>query len=60
MISLDEDYIGTSNSEMVVHGLKICGGVLARLASNRLPGAHFTNTTPCALILVGCTYMVNH
>jgi hypothetical protein len=59
MISLDEDYIGTSNSEIVVHGLKVCGGVLARLASNRLLGAHFTNTTPSASILVGCTYMMN-
>ncbi len=60
MISLDEDYIGASNSEIVVHGLKVCGGVLARLASNRLLGAHFTNTTPSASILVGCTYMMNH
>jgi hypothetical protein len=60
MISLDEDYIGASNSEIVVHGLKVCGGVLARLASNRLLGAHFTNATPSASILVGCTYMMNH
>jgi hypothetical protein len=60
VISLDEDYIGTSNSEIVVHGLKVCGGVLARLASNRLLGAHFTNATPSASILVGCTYMMNH
>ncbi|WP_043364392.1 hypothetical protein [Belnapia sp. F-4-1] len=59
MISLDEDFIGTSNSTIVVHGLKVCGGVLARLASNRLLGAHFTSITTAAEILVGCTYTMN-
>jgi hypothetical protein len=60
MISLDEDYIGTSNSDIVIRALKVCGGVLARLAGGRMLGAHFTNTTPSSSILVGCTYMMNN
>lgn len=58
MISLEADYIGTSSSAIIVHGLKMCGGVLALLADNRLLGAHFTNITSPAEILVGCTYLI--
>lgn len=57
MISLDEDYIGWDQSSIVVHGLKVCGGLLCTLANNQLIGAHFTSITSDAEILVGCTWL---
>lgn len=60
VISLEQDYIGASNGLIIVHGLKVCDGVLARLASSRLPGAHFTHVTTAAEILTGCTYLMTN
>jgi hypothetical protein len=60
MISLDEDYIGHADDAIIVHGLKVCGGIVARLSNNHLLGAHFTNTTHSAIILTGCTYLMEH
>ncbi len=59
MISLDEDYLGTAADAIVVHGLKVCGGVLARLKDSRMIGAHFTNGTHASEILVACNYLMN-
>lgn len=34
--------------------------MFARLASDRLLGAHFTNITTASEILIGCQYLMNH
>jgi hypothetical protein len=60
MISLDEDFIGWDSNSIVVHGLKVCGGLVCSLADHRLLGAHFTSITTPQEILTGCTWLMNH
>jgi len=60
MISLDEEYIGTDNASIFIHGLKVCGGLLGRLSSGALIGAHFSSSVTPEEILIGCTYLRNH
>jgi len=59
MISLDEEYIGTDNASIFIHGLKVCGGLLGRLNNGALIGAHFSSSVTPEEILVGCTYLRN-
>jgi hypothetical protein len=59
MISLDEEYIGTDNASIFIHALKVCGGLLCRLSSGALIGAHFSSSVTPEEILIGCTYLRN-
>lgn len=60
MISLDEEFIGAAADGIIVHGLKVCAGVLCRLSNHHMVAAHYSSIASPEEILTGCAYLMTH